>query len=157
MLIFSHCRQNVPQHVLTHSNADDAGARTVNGRTSTSQTIRATVAVTVTASGELLEPLIVFKGKPGGRIESREFATYPPGAVYACQDAAWMDERVILKWVETVLKPYVENVPDNIQPLLLLDSSRCHTMASVAAETADLGVEVKIIPGRRLHSNVSAH
>jgi hypothetical protein len=76
MLIFSHCRQNVPQHVLTHPDADDAGARTVNGRTSTSQTIRATVVVTVTASGKLLEPLIVFKGKPGGQIKSREFATY---------------------------------------------------------------------------------
>ena len=74
--------------LLTHPDADDAGARTVNGRTSRSQTIKATVAVTVTASGKLLEPLIVFKGKPGGRIESREFATYPPGAVYACQDAA---------------------------------------------------------------------
>ena len=117
MLILSHCRRSVPQHVLTHPNADDASTRTVNGRTSTSQTIRAIVAVTVTASGkELLEPLIVFKGKPGGRIKSQEFATYPPGAVYACQDVAWMDERVMLKWVELVLKPYVENVlvPDNI-------------------------------------------
>ena len=55
----------------------------------------------------------------------------------------------MLKWVEElVLKPYVDkNVPNNIQPLLLLDSYRCHTMASVAAEIADLGVEVKIIPG----------
>ena len=66
MLILSHCRRSVPQHVLTHADADDAGARTVNGRTSTPQTVRATVAVTVTASGELLEPVIVFKGKPGG-------------------------------------------------------------------------------------------
>ena len=48
-----------------------AGARTINGRTSTSQTIRATVAVTVTASGEMLQPLVIFKGKPGGRIEKK--------------------------------------------------------------------------------------
>ena len=56
---------------------------------------------------------------------------------------AWMGERVMLKWVELVLKPYVGNVPDNIQPLLLLDSYWCHTMASVATEIANLSVEVK--------------
>jgi hypothetical protein len=37
----------------------------VNGRTSTLQTLRATVTVTVTASGKMLEPLVVYKGKPG--------------------------------------------------------------------------------------------
>ncbi|KAI2507152.1 DNA binding protein [Fragilaria crotonensis] len=112
---------------------NEAGARTVNGRTSTSQTMRATVAVTVTASGEMLKPLVVFKGKPGACIETREFPTYPADNAYACQETAWMDERVMLMWVRTILKPFIDDCPVNIQPLLMLDSYKCYTtMASVA-------------------------
>ena len=37
-----------------------------------------------------------FLGKPNGRIVKREFPTYPQGIIYACQDNAWMDERVML-------------------------------------------------------------
>jgi hypothetical protein len=44
------------------------GCRTVHVRKSTNDTKRATFAMTVTASGHVLTPLIVFKGKPGGRI-----------------------------------------------------------------------------------------
>ena len=93
--------------------------------------IRATVAVTVTASsGEMLKLLVVFKGKPGTRIKTREFPTYPTNNAYACQETTWMDKRVMLMWVRTILKPFVEDCPINIQPLLLLDSYKCHTMAS---------------------------
>jgi hypothetical protein len=50
------------------------GRRTVHVRKSTNDTKRATYAMTVTASGKaLVTPLLVFKGKPGGRIEMREF------------------------------------------------------------------------------------
>ncbi len=45
------------------------GAKTVNGRTSLSATLQVIVAVsTVTASGDFLCPLVVFKGKPGARL-----------------------------------------------------------------------------------------
>ena len=42
--------------------------RTVNGRTTSSSTLLVTVSVIATASGELLQPMIVFKGKPRARI-----------------------------------------------------------------------------------------
>ena len=103
--------------------------------------------MTVTASGEMLKPLVVFKGMPGARIETREFPTYPADNAYACQKTAWMDERVMLMWVRTILKPFVEDCPINITPLLLLDSYKCHTMASVTGELEALGIQVEIIPG----------
>ena len=53
----------------------------------------------------------------------------------------------MLLWVEKVLKPYIESAPEGIVPLLLLDSYRCHVMASVVNEIQDLGVEVEHIPG----------
>lgn len=105
--------------------------------------------MTVTASGEMLKPLVVFKGKPGARIEAREFPTFPADNAYACQETAWMDERVMLMWVRRILKPFVHDCPINIQPLLLLDSYKCHTMMGIFTGVLEaLGVhKVEIIPG----------
>jgi hypothetical protein len=79
-----------------------------------------TVSADVTASERILTPLLVFKGVPGGKIEKREFATFPKDILYACQGNAWMDEGAMLLWVEKILKPYVETAPDGIVPLLFL-------------------------------------
>jgi hypothetical protein len=101
-----------------------------------------------TASGEMLKPLIVFKGKPGARIETREFPTFPQDNFYASQQSAWMDERVMRMGVREVLKPCIEDAPArHIQPLLLLDSYKRHTMASVTGNIEALGVQIEIIPG----------
>jgi len=96
-------------------------------------------------------PFLIFKGKRQGRIERREFSTYPDGCFYAVQDNAWMDEIAMLSWVNNVLKPHVESAPDDIIPILLLDSYRCHTMQSVVRKIQALGVEVKHIPGGCTH------
>ncbi len=58
-----------------------------------------------------------------------------------------MDKHVMLAWVEEVLAPYVMTAPDDIVPLLILDSYQCHMMASVVYKIQELGVEVKDIPG----------
>ncbi len=123
------------------------GVKTVHIRTSTNDTKRATVAVTIAADGTVLPLTIVFKGKPDGRIARNEFATYPTTHHYRCQDNAWMDERVMIKWVDKVLKPYVANAPDHVIPLLILDSYRCHMMASVVTRIQELGIEVNYVPG----------
>jgi len=44
---------------------------------------------------------------PERHIATRDFVTYPCGCIYACQKASWMDEVVMLQWVEQVLKPFV--------------------------------------------------
>ena len=90
---------------------------------------------------------VLFFGKPNGRIVQCEFPTHPEGMIYACQDNAWMDERVMLMWVEMVLKPYVDTAPQNVVPLLFLDSYCCHMMNLVVNVIQDLGVEVEHIPG----------
>jgi hypothetical protein len=45
-----------------------------------------------------------------------------------------MDERVMLEWVDDVLKPYVETVPPDVVPLLFLDLYKCHLMSSVVTK-----------------------
>jgi hypothetical protein len=59
-----------------------------------------------------------------------------------------MDEWVMYAWVEMVLAPYVATAPEDIIPLLILDSYQRHMMASVVSKIQELGVEVKHIPGR---------
>jgi hypothetical protein len=63
------------------------------------------------------------------------------------QEAVWMDEQVMLAWVEEVLAPYVATAPEDIIPLLVLDSYQCHIMASVVYKIQESGVKVKYIPG----------
>ena len=123
------------------------GTKTIHARKSTSDTKRATLAATVCADGTMLTPMLVFKGKPGGRIETKQIPEYPVGCVYEVQHNAWMDECVMLLWVEKILAPYLLTAPDWVIPILLLDSYRCHMMASVVNRIQDLGCEVDHIPG----------
>ena len=76
----------------------------------------------------------------------RRFVGAHPNNQYHCQDAAWMDETVMLAWVEGPLKAPVEQAPDGIIPLLVLDSYRCHMMASVVNRIQEMGVEVIHFP-----------
>ena len=126
------------------------GARTVHTRASTSDTKRVTLAVTVTATGKMLPPFLIFKGKPNGRIAMREFSTYPAHGRYACQEKAWMDEVRMHEWVETVLKPWKderdENHPNMNPPILILDAYRVHQMGSVVNRIQMMGIEVLHIP-----------
>ena len=58
-----------------------------------------------------------------------------------------MDESVMLAWVDGPLKAYIKQAPAHIIPLLILDSYRCHMMASVVHRIQEMGVEVIHIPG----------
>jgi hypothetical protein len=49
-------------------------------------TKRATGAFAITTAGNFLTPMIIFKGKPGGRIEITELPKFNPFSIYACQD-----------------------------------------------------------------------
>ena len=136
----------VPFSLESNKTLEKQGIKTVYIRKSTSDTKRVTCALTVTASGHLLTPFLIFKGVPKGRIASRELPTFNKECLYACQENAWMDEEMMLVWVEKVLKSYVMICLDGIVPLLFLDSFRCHMMANVVRACQDLGVEVEHIP-----------
>ena len=58
-----------------------------------------------------------------------------------------MDELVIHKWIHHVLKPYLETAPVGVEPVLILDSYKCHLKASVIGALEGLGVQVEHIPG----------
>ena len=106
------------------------GKKTIHIRTLVNDTKLVTVAVMIVADGTVLPLVVVFKGKPNGCITKKEFATFPTSHHYHCQDAAWMDEAVMLAWVNDVLlRPYAKTAPDDIIPILILDSYQCDMKA----------------------------
>ncbi len=118
-------------------------------RKSTSDILRATCALTCTAACDFLSPMMIYKGKAKGHIATREFQHHGPSLLYACQDAAWMDEVCMRRWVDEILKPYlqVNPPPPGIVSIILLDAYQCHMMASFTDAIVELGIETIHIPG----------
>ena len=98
-------------------------------------------------SGEVLLPLLIFKGAKNGRIEKYELPTLPPVCLYAVQKKAWMDESMMAVWIEQVLSPWKDTLPPNAVPLLILDSFHVHMMGRIVTKIQSLGIEVQHIPG----------
>ncbi len=136
----------IPYSFPSSRTLEKKGAKTINVRTSTTDTKRATLAATVTASGKLLTPFLIFKGKTNGRIANRELQTYPDECIYACQEKAWMDESMMNKWIDLVLIPWKNSRDPSITPLLILDAYRVHMMGSIVNRIQALGIEVQHIP-----------
>ena len=67
------------------------GARTVHVCKSTNDTKCATAAITVTASGKMLLPLLVFKGAKNGRIMKKEFPTFDNSTYVLCMSRECLD------------------------------------------------------------------
>ena len=90
------------------------GKKIVHICTLTNDTKRVTMAVMITTDGTLLLLMLIFKGKSNGRIVRTEFPSgnYPATHFYKCQDAAWMDEEVMIAWVNKVLALYAATAPD---------------------------------------------
>jgi hypothetical protein len=138
---------NMDQMLVYFAMSAKQTLETIHVRTSTNDNKRATVVVTITADVTVLPSMVIFKGKQNGRIAKTEFATYPAPHRYCCQDNAWMGKMVMLAWVDNILWPYVETAPDDVIPLLILDSYQCHMMGLVVQKIQELGVEVTHIPG----------
>jgi hypothetical protein len=125
------------------------GIKTVHVHKSRSDTRQATCALMCTAAGNFLCPMIIYKGKAAGDIAKRELKHHNPTSVYACQDAAWMDEVCMLWWADEIFKPYLKYnpPPPGIVPIILLGAYQCHMMASITNKIAELGIEIIHIPG----------
>ena len=75
----------IPFLYHTYMMLEVKGVRTVHSRASTTEMKPVTLAVTVTVSGKMLPPFLIFKGKPQGCIALCEFGTYLDAEKYAFQ------------------------------------------------------------------------
>jgi hypothetical protein len=114
--------------------------KTIHTRMSMSDMKHIPLAAAAIASGNMLPPYLIFKGKPNGCIASWEFWTFPDTGNYACQDKAWMDEGMMHKWIDVVLRPWKEmqdfNQPCTQPPILILDAYRVHRTVWLLTESS---------------------
>ncbi len=125
---------------------ENHGAKTVAICVSNSDIKHATLASTLCGDGHKLKPLLILKGKPGGRIE-REFPNFCDDCLYGVQEKAWMDEQLVHFWIEKIIAPDIKTAPPGIVPIVILDSYKVHLMGTIMNKIEDLGAEVWHIPG----------
>ena len=71
------------------------------------QSQHATIVLTITAVGDRLVFVVVYKGTENSHIKQCELALHDPMCIYKTQDNVWMEDRAMLRWVEDVLVPYI--------------------------------------------------
>jgi hypothetical protein len=137
----------VPFNLAPKRTLEKINSTTVGIRRSGNSTTRATAALAVCADGTKLKPFVIFKGTPNGRIARDELHTYPSSEriAFCCQQNAWMDDGQMLKWIEKVLKPFLEQKPPETE--VVLDMYKVHISESTTAALAAIGVTAHIIPG----------
>ncbi|KAE9129244.1 hypothetical protein PF005_g5206 [Phytophthora fragariae] len=86
---------------------------------------RLSAVCTVCADGRKLPLLFIVRGEPGG-------TTYPKGHVYTFQKKAWMDGRVLLIYLRSLLYIHISE-----PSVLLVDNLDCHVSEESAEVLAD--------------------
>ena len=104
----------VPNRVV-----DRKGKKTITVRTTASEKNRITATLCCSASGKMLPPFVVFKGKTKRGIRK---VPVPHDVVCTTQVEGWMDEERMLEWIQKVWAPYV----DGNRALLSLDRFSGH-------------------------------
>ena len=124
------------------------GVNTVHGRRSGAGGNRFTASLAVSANGDKLKPFLIFKGKKDGRIATRDFPTNPQREhiELVCQDSAWQDEANMLKWVQVILVPYLQEKAAGVTAILILDKFSVHWTATVQSKLAEIGIKLYGIP-----------
>jgi hypothetical protein len=89
------------------------------------------LAVTVTASGNLQHPMLIFKRQTSVKIDIREFQTCPKDCVDVYQPKAWMDETIMILWIDQLFIMRKNTNSPAIVPLLILNASLVHTIRSI--------------------------
>ena len=128
---------------------DLQGRRTISCRRTSNSTARLTVSLAVSADGDKLKPMVIFKGTPDGRIATRELPDFETSdeLLLCCQEHAWQDERNMEWWIDAILVPYLQEKADGVPVFLFLDQFEVHKSARTRAKLATLGIQLQLIPG----------
>lgn len=106
---------------------DLQGRRTISCRKSANSTARLTVTLAVSADGDKLKPMVIFKGKADGRIATRELPEFETSdeLLLCCQEHAWQDERNMERWIDTILVPYLQEKAEGVPVFYSWTSLKC--------------------------------
>lgn len=133
--------------IVPNKTVEQTGNKSVIIRSSGSDKKHVTVMLAVSATGDVLPTIVIFKGKrPLRDIQ----VPNPKDVIVLVQEKAWVDERVMLEWIDACLLPYT-NRNDS---LLVMDSFRCHIMESVKKRLRKVHANLAVIPGNFMASNM---
>jgi hypothetical protein len=104
--IFNMDQTTIPYSYHASKTLDVKEKKTILAKASTTDTKHVTLAATVTASGKMLSPFLIFKGKPNWFIAMHEFSSCPNGGKCSCREKAWMNEEKMHEWIDVVLAPW---------------------------------------------------
>jgi DDE superfamily endonuclease len=133
-----------PQPTSTYA---PRGSKTVSIKGADSSS-RCTIMLGASMLGGKLTPFVIFKGKNSRtghiRREIDRRDGYLDGMEFGVQECAWMDEALMLEWIEKMWKPSISR---NKISYVILDECRSHLTAEVRKAFADCNTEVDLIPG----------
>jgi hypothetical protein len=147
--IYNVDETNVPfsqEHKHTYA---ERGSRTV-GIKGSNTAQRCTVMLGANMTGDRkLTPFVIFKGvnSRGGTVrrEVEGKVGYPRMLEYGVQPKAWMDESLMLEWIDKVWKPHTTTIGS--LTYLLLDECTVHMTDSVREAFTSCNTCIDFIPG----------
>lgn len=89
---------------------DQVGVRIVSIRTTGADKRHLTVVLACTASGELLPPMLIFKGK-----RALKGLKYPRGWINTIQEKGWMNEQFMYRWHRDIWERYLAKAREEIE------------------------------------------
>ena len=116
------------------------GAREVRVRGTKGGKKRVTFVVTCSAAGQMLKPMVVFKGKTARSLKT---VTQRSDIAIVHQKKAWMDSCLMLKWIKEVLLKHTKKQ----HCLLVFDSFKAHLTDDVLQALERANASVVVLPG----------
>ena len=128
----------VPFDIVGGRTVDIKGKNEVSVDSTGKEKKNCTVVLGVTASGDKLKPMIIFKRKMMPKV------TFPNEVVVKVNEKGWMTADVMKEWINECWLPK-NAFPDNPEKsMLIYDSARCHRSAEQELKKVS---KIAIIPG----------
>ena len=118
---------------------DVRGKKTIKVRTTKSEKNRLTAVLSCSAVGNMLPPMLIFKGTTSRSIRGVQGSE---GTLVSYQKKAWMDEKLMLKWISDIWVKYTKRRPS----LLFLDTFSAHLTDKVKDAFQNSNTTVLVIP-----------
>ena len=116
---------------------NEKGAKSVLVRTTGNEKRHFTVVLAVSANGDVLPPMVIFKGKRDLKFE------FPKDWVVTVQEKGWMDGELMLRWINEIYLKYTKKD----RSMLVLDSFRGHLTDKVKKAFRKGNTVMAVIPG----------
>lgn len=118
----------VPFGMVSGTTVHFRGSDSVKINTTGHEKQNMTVVLSVLASGDKLKPLVIFKKR---LTPKRDF---PSGAVIKVNKKGWMNESIMMEWIQEVWRERGNREQDPEKSLLMLDFFSAHRTERVRAE-----------------------